>query len=50
MKTAAANISNLGKTGATVTLPALPAGASYGTPTYAGSVVCSERAAPAAQR
>jgi uncharacterized repeat protein (TIGR02543 family) len=45
MKTAAANISNLGKTGATVTLPALPAGASYGTPTYAGSVVCSNASA-----
>lgn len=45
MKTAAANVSNLGKNGATVTLPALPAGASYGTPTYAGNVVCSNASA-----
>lgn len=38
MKTAATSVSNLGKTGATVTLPTLPSGASYGTPAAGGAI------------
>lgn len=38
MKTVATSVSNLGKTGATVTLPTLPAGAHYGPPAAGGSI------------
>lgn len=36
MKTVATSVSNLGKTGATVTLPTLPTGAHYGPPAVGG--------------
>lgn len=38
MNTVATSVSNLGKTGATVTLPTLPSGANYGPPSAGGTV------------
>ena len=38
MTTVNTSVSNLGKTGAAVTLPALPSGASYGTPSASGII------------